>query len=164
MRCVTPPRCGITGAYKVPFRTGSACGSPEDARAGRYRRWCPAIDPVQRAADKKTRIIITSGAIPGLLVYRWRVPTTWSQYERLEKKGPEGEYPEKGHTRRYYRQLFRLVFVGLSDIRHRPEQSTRGQPVGPCRTYAAAVSCPVTESATGSAVTNRGHGTITAPG
>lgn len=53
---------------------------------------------------------------------------------------------------------------GLSDIRHRPEQSTRGQPVGPCRTYAAAVSCPVTESATGSAVTNRGHGTITAPG
>lgn len=40
----------ITGAYKVPFRTGSACGSPEDARAGRYRRWCPAIDPVQRAA------------------------------------------------------------------------------------------------------------------
>lgn len=37
------------GAYKVPFRTGSACGSPEDARAGRYRWWRPAMDPVHRA-------------------------------------------------------------------------------------------------------------------
>jgi hypothetical protein len=27
--------------------------------------------------------------------------------------------------------------AGLSDIRHRPEKNTRGQPVGPCRRYAA---------------------------
>jgi len=59
--------------------------------------------------------------------------------------------------------ILRYNTPGLSDIRYRPEQSTRGQPVGPCRTYAAAVSCPVTESATGSAVTYRGHATITSP-
>lgn len=46
--------------------------------------------------------IIISGATPGLQVYRWRVPTTGSRQERLEKikKGPGGECPEKGHTHR----------------------------------------------------------------
>eukprot|EP00102_Acyrthosiphon_pisum_P019394 XP_016656604.1 PREDICTED: uncharacterized protein LOC107882568 [Acyrthosiphon pisum] len=42
--------------------------------------------------------IIISGATPGQQVYRWRVPTTGSRQERLEKKkGPGGECPEKGH-------------------------------------------------------------------
>jgi len=44
--------------------------------------------------------IIISGATPGLQVYRWRVPTTGSRQEWLEKikKGPGGECPKKGHT------------------------------------------------------------------
>jgi len=69
---------------------------------------------------KKIQIII-SGATPGLQVYRWRVPTTGSLQERLEKikKGPGGECPEKGHTHRHtttsysFRSSFDINFVTL---------------------------------------------------
>lgn len=47
--CTNVHKRTTAGAYKVPFRTGSACGSPEDARAERYRWWRPAMDPVHRA-------------------------------------------------------------------------------------------------------------------
>uniref|UniRef100_A0A2S2NV24 Uncharacterized protein n=1 Tax=Schizaphis graminum TaxID=13262 RepID=A0A2S2NV24_SCHGA len=46
--------------------------------------------------EKKTLIIIISGAILGLRVYRWRVPTTGSHHEWLEKKGSRRGISRKG--------------------------------------------------------------------